>query len=494
MGISITQETFTDAEYHAFSERLYQSLDCLKELIQRPAFGQGQHYIGAELENYIVDKNGYVLPLNQAIIEAAQDHRYTVELNRFNLEVNFDPIAFKSSPFSQLQTAIEHHHQNLQQTATNFDAEIVPIGILPTLRQQDLDRSSMTDLARYRSLSKQLFNMRGDLFKINITGADELQLNCDHVAVEGANTSFQYHLMVKHEDFANAFNAVQLITPMVLALAANSPIFLGNILWNETRVALFKQSIDSRQRGQVEWRQPARVTFGHGWVRQNAWELFAEAVALYPPMFPIISDQPINCNGSALPPLEELCLHLGTIWPWNRPVYCPNDGGHVRIEMRALPAGPTAEDMCANVAFATGLVQGLIGHIDELLAVIPFRFAEYNFYRAAQRGLDASIVWTSPSKHEPQEQSITTVIESMLPLANAGLKELGVADQERESYMNNIYKRLESGQTGATWQKEQVRQLNQKLNREESLEEMFRRYRQLHASGVPVSEWTFESI
>ncbi|NVJ49603.1 MAG: glutamate--cysteine ligase, partial [Gammaproteobacteria bacterium] len=344
MGISITQESFSEAEYQAFSERLYESLDCLKAVIDVTDFGNGQKFIGAELENYIVDDKGQVQCLNQAIIQASGDKRYTVELNQFNLEVNFDPIEFNATPFSTLENQILQHQQALQSVADEFSASIVPIGILPTLQEKDLSRESMTDLARYRSLSKQLYKMRGDKFKVNISGADQLQYNCDHVAVEGANTSFQYHLMVDHQDFAKAFNAVQLVTPLVLALAANSPIFLGQILWDETRVALFKQSIDSRQRDNVEWRQPARVTFGHGWVRNNAWELFAEAVALYPPMFPIVSDNPIaySQGTQSLPALEELCLHMGTIWPWNRPVYCPAQNGHIRIEMRALPAGPTA--------------------------------------------------------------------------------------------------------------------------------------------------------
>ncbi|NVK89336.1 MAG: glutamate--cysteine ligase [Gammaproteobacteria bacterium] len=494
MGISITQESFSEAEYQAFSERLYESLDCLKAVIDVTDFGSGQKFIGAELENYIVDDKGQVQCLNQAIIQASGDKRYTVELNQFNLEVNFDPIEFNATPFSTLENQILQHQQALQSVADEFSASIVPIGILPTLQEKDLSRESMTDLARYRSLSKQLYKMRGDKFKVNISGADQLQYNCDHVAVEGANTSFQYHLMVDHQDFAKAFNAVQLVTPLVLALAANSPIFLGQILWDETRVALFKQSIDSRQRDNVEWRQPARVTFGHGWVRNNAWELFAEAVALYPPMFPIVSDNPIaySQGTQSLPALEELCLHMGTIWPWNRPVYCPAQNGHIRIEMRALPAGPTAADMCANAAFYTGLTKGLIDHIDDLLAVIPFRFAEYNFYRAAQRGLDANVVWPSPSNHEPQEQAIATVIEAMLPIAANGLEALGVSKLERDRYLSNIINRLERRQTGASWQKQQVRLCNETMDRKQALAEMFERYRAWQKTGLPVSDWTFE--
>ncbi|NVJ59450.1 MAG: glutamate--cysteine ligase [Gammaproteobacteria bacterium] len=496
MGISIDREEFSENDYLAFSGRLYDSLDVLKGYMQRPSFGKAPKLVGAELENYIVDSAGKVLPINQKIIKAADDARYTVELNRFNLEVNFDPFPLSGNVFSELQQNIDDHLSRLQTTANEFDAEIVPIGILPTLQYSDLGKHSMTDLARYRSLSKQLFKMRGEHFQVDISGEEQLQVNSNHVALEGANTSFQFHLMINHENFANAFNAVQLTTPLVLALAANSPIFLGKSLWDETRIALFKQSIDSRRRGEVEWRQPSRVSFGHGWVRKDAHEIFAEAVALYPPMFPILSDISIDssADNDNLSPLDELCLHMGTIWPWNRPVYCPKDGGHVRIEMRALPAGPSSADMCASAAFAAGLAFGLNDHIEDLLAVTPFRFAEYNFYRAAQKGLDASIVWTQPSKHKPQEQAITTVIESMLPIAEKGLVDIGLNQHEIDRHLGNIRDRLSKKQTGAIWQRKMLSKLNEKHDKQTALFQMFQHYRQWQKTKAPITEWSFERL
>jgi hypothetical protein len=64
--------------------------------------------------------------------------------------------------------------------------------------------------------------------------------------MEGANTSFQVHLRVDPDRFASHFNAAQLATGPALAVAGNSPTFLGHPLWEETRVALFKQAVDDR--------------------------------------------------------------------------------------------------------------------------------------------------------------------------------------------------------------------------------------------------------
>ena len=94
------------------------------------------------------------------------------------------------------------------------------------------------------------------------------------------------------------------------------------------------------------------------------------------------------------PPLDELRLHLGTVWRWNRAIYDPADGGHLRIEMRALQAGPTVIDMVANAAYLIGLVaMGGCIRIVRWTYALPFERADHNFYRAAKYGLSAQLAW-----------------------------------------------------------------------------------------------------
>ena len=182
------------------------------------------------------------------------------------------------------------------------------------------------------------------------------------MSLEGAATSFQVHLRVDPAAFARTYNAVQAATAPVLAVAGNSPTFLGHRLWEETRIALCKQSLDERDRRGLR-RRLARVAFGTGWLRGGALELFAEGVRLYQPLLPVLGDHDPSDGGDQwrAPPLEELRLHQGTVWRWNRAVYDPASGGHLRIEMRALPAGPTVVDMLANAALLVGLSLWLAG-------------------------------------------------------------------------------------------------------------------------------------
>jgi hypothetical protein len=106
--------------------------------------------------------------------------------------------------------------------------------------------------------------VRRSPFHIRIDGEDPLQKEGDDITLEGANTSFQVHLRVAPDEFAATYNAAQLATSIALAVCGNSPIFCEHRLWEETRVALFKQALDVRDLMEHLWRPPARVSFGLG--------------------------------------------------------------------------------------------------------------------------------------------------------------------------------------------------------------------------------------
>ena len=239
---------------------------------------------------YIVDDNGRPLHANQEILEAAGDAQLQLELNRYNLEYNLHPCAFSDNPFSALEGELLDKQAYLRDVAARFGGRVVPIGILPTLRQTDFGPHCITDRKRYHALVRQLLLRRGGKFRIDIRGEDPLELEMTDITLEGANTSFQVHYRVDPEDYADTFNAIQLSTPLAVAIGANSPTLFGHNLWHETRVPLFKQSIDTRYVDRYSWNEPPRVSFGQGWVRRSALELFAEVVCIYPPLLPICTE------------------------------------------------------------------------------------------------------------------------------------------------------------------------------------------------------------
>src|SRR5436305_13593866 len=82
--------------------------------------------------------------------------------------------------------------------------------------------------------------------------------------------------------------------------------------------------------------------------------------------------------------LSLLFMHNGTVWPWNRACYGVANGvAHLRIENRALPAGPTVVDDVANAAFFAGLMLALPKEYRDITERLSFDDANENFYAAA---------------------------------------------------------------------------------------------------------------
>jgi len=492
MGLEIDREDFGEHEYVLFAERLRESIAALAAVLRRPGFGSGPATLGAELELSLIDADARPAPCNRAVLIAANHPRLTLEADRFDLECTTAPVALAGRPFSALAADLDDTLAAARAAAATHGACLATVGILPTLEARDVQPGALTDSARYRALSAGLRRLRGAPFALGIAGRHEsLALACDDVTFEGATTSWQVHLKMPPASFVATYNAAQIAIAPVLALAANSPLFAGRRLWDETRIALFRQAVDERLDADADDWRPARVSFGHGWVRASALELFAESVALHPPVIPIVAaeDPREAVRAGDVPTLAELRLHQGTVWRWNRPVYDPVDGGHVRLEMRALPSGPTMLDMLANAAFLVGLVLALAPETEQLLHGLTFGQARRNFYAAARHGIDAELLWPAPEAPSPRPVAVLDLVPRLLPHAHDALVAHGVAADEAARLLDVIERRVARRVTGARWQAQTLAACERSATRATAIPAMFARYLELSASGAAVHEW-----
>jgi hypothetical protein len=279
-----------------------------------------------------------------------------------------------------------------------------------------------------------------------------------------------------------------LLGPQV-ALAANSPFFYGRRLWDETRVELFLQATDTRPQELKNQGVRPRVCFGERWIT-SIFDLFEENVRYFPSLLPEISDEdPVSVleQGRA-PRLQELRLHNGTVYRWNRPIYAVVRGRpHLRVENRVLPAGPTVVDTVANGAFYFGLVRMLAEAERPIWTQMSFSAAEENFHAGARHGIAASVFWPGLGYVPVTE----LVLRRLLPLAYEGLNRWEVSPAERDRLLKIIEQRCLTGRNGATWQVETLHSLegDGNLDRRAALHEMLRRYLPPMHDNVPVHEW-----
>ena len=438
MGEEIQKEHFEQADYEAFQQRLEQETEFLRSLFANHAFDNSSRLLGYELELCLADPDGNPSSINTRVIDAAKNPLFTTELARFNMEINGNVFPYQGAVFNQIEADLAALYQQAEDAAQKFDSQIGMFGVFPSVTEAHLDPTTyMTELHRYKLLNQQLLSMRGRPVHLHLDGEEQLDIEKHDVMLEALATSLQIHTQVPFDEIVPTYHAGLWSSMLVLAATANSPLVLGKCCWQESRIGIFKQSVDTRNPQEVEDRIVPRVHFGKGYI-ESLLDLFEDNF-YYSPILPEVLDKPIE-------DLHHLALHNGTIWRWVRPIIARNKDGsyHLRLELRVVPSGPTLIDTIANLVFYVGLTEGLKTLGDQLTEV-PFATLEADFYRAARDGLDTSVHW--PDGQEMPLKQI--LLERALPLARAALQAGGIEDSER--WLDIIEARVKAGATGADW-------------------------------------------
>ena len=450
MGEHDADQQFDEKTSQAFMKALLEDLRALEYMIATGGFETGVARIGAEQEMFLVDRNMRPAPISLEVLDHAKDSRLTTEIARFNLEANLTPLSLTGRCFQQMEKELNELLSLVRKSAETFGADVLLSGILPTLQKSDLTLENLAPIPRYSQLNEGVMRLRGGPFSIHIKGLDELQISHDNVMMESCNTSFQVHFQTSPAEFASHYNMAQAITAPVLAAAVNSPLLFGHRLWQETRVALFQHSLDSRSRTQLARGQPTRVSFGDRWLKNSVVELFHDQISRFRPIMITQPDEDpfqLFARGET-PLLSALRMHNSTVWRWNRACYGVADGiAHLRIENRALPSGPTVQDEMANAAFFVGLMIALPPEYGEIAKRLSFDDAKENFFAAARNGLNAQLKWLDGKSIS----ATSLILNELLPLARAGLKDARVDSSDIDNYLGVLEERVRSGQTGAQW-------------------------------------------
>jgi len=459
MGDHNVEQEFDEQKEQMFVKALLDDLRALDYMLDNELIESGVRRIGAEQEMFLVDEKLRPAPVSVDVLQHAADPRLTTEIARFNLEANLTPLDLSGNCFSQMEAELDNVVARARNSANHFGADILLAGILPTLRKSDLTLDNLTPSPRYQQLNDSVIRLRGGPFSIHIKGIDEINLIHDNIMMESCNTSFQIHYQVNPNEFASLYNLAQTITAPVLAAAVNSPLLFGHRLWQETRLALFQHSTDARSVTQQARSHPTRVSFGDRWLNKSVLELFQEQVMRFRMiMINEPSENPLALLASGvMPQLNALRMHNSTIWPWNRACYGVSNGvAHLRIENRALPAGPTTLDEIANTAFFAGLMLSLPGEFGDVAKLMSFDDAKANFFAAARHGLNAQFNWVDGKTHAAS----TLILDHLLPLAYEGLKHSNINQADVDRYLGVVEERVRSGQTGSQWMMKSLNALN----------------------------------
>ncbi|HIW61092.1 MAG TPA: glutamate--cysteine ligase [Candidatus Stackebrandtia excrementipullorum] len=494
MGERVEGQAFGYADRRHYRSKLRQCLDALRVLADEDRFAVERTLTGMELELNLVTEEGDPAMKNDEVLgylaesTVVNDLLVTDELGRFNLEFNLEPRPISADGLNDYERQLSAWIHEVAERAGKSHAGLVLVGMLPTLRREHTGEDMLTPRHRYHLLNRQILAARGEEFDVDIQGVESLRFYSDSIAPEAANTSVQFHLQLTPQQFPRYWNASQAVAGAQVAMGANSPYMYGSQLWAETRIALFEQAIDTRSSEMRAQGVRPRTFFGERWIN-SVLDLFEENLRYFPSLLPMCSEEnPLEvARDGRIPDLAELRLHNGTVYRWNRPVYDVSDGRpHLRVENRVLPAGPTPVDICANMAFYLGLVKSLACQENAVWRRMPFAVAEQNFFSGARHGMTAHQTW--PGVGEVPVRVL--VADHLLPLAEAGLTELGVDTDIRDRLLGIVEGRCRTGVNGASWQVGCVQRLEADgLGRAEALREMLLRYIRYAQTNKPVHEW-----
>lgn len=485
MGKDVPAVAFSREDRRIYRDKVRQCLDVFARMLRESRFDFDRPLAGLEIELNIVDERGEAAMRNAEVLAAIAEPDWATELGQFNIEINVTPHAIDGDGAARLEEAVRARLNHAEERARSVGAHLVLIGILPTLREEDIGEGTLSANARYKLLNEQIFAARGEDLHLCIDGVQRLDTHADSVAPEAACTSVQLHLQVSPETFAAHWNAAQVIAGAQVAVAANSPYLFGRELHRETRIALFEQATDTRPTELKAQGVRPRVWFGERWIT-SVFDLFEENVRYYPSLLPVCEEEDPRevLDRGEIPELAELTLHNGTIYRWNRPVYAVVDGTpHLRVENRVLPAGPTVVDAAANAAFYYGLMRVLPYAERPLWSQMSFAAAEDNLTSAAKYGIDARLYWPGVGEVPAAE----LILRRLLPAAHEGLALWGVDQAVADRLLGVIEGRCLTGRTGATWQVEKVHALGG--DRHEALRRMTLDYITHMHTNEPVHTW-----
>lgn len=192
-----------------------------------------------------------------------------------------------------------------------------------------------------------------------------------------------------------------------------------------------------------------------------------------------------------IPKLKALQLHNSTVYRWNRPCYGVLDGTPtLRIENRALPAGPTIADEVANATFWFGLVSGMVQSVGDIKSVLSFDVAKSNFLAAARQGLDAQFEWMGGGILPATE----LIREQLLPMAREGLEEAEVDRDDVDRFLGIVEARVRGRRTGSAWRLGSYERMKGHVKTAEAMTALVTATIDRQKDGKPVHEWELAGL
>lgn len=161
MGEKVVAGGFDLSDRQRYRRKLHECLEGLERLLAEKRFDRPKNMMGLEIELNLAGADGLPRMVNAQVLERIASPDFQTELGMFNLEVNVLPHRLGGRVFDQLAEELSAGLAYAHRQASEIDAGVVMIGILPTISRADLVTANLSAVDRYSLLNEQILMMRG---------------------------------------------------------------------------------------------------------------------------------------------------------------------------------------------------------------------------------------------------------------------------------------------------------------------------------------------
>src|SRR5688572_14456412 len=162
MGMDVSRSAFTRDDRARYRQKVRRCLDVFALMLNDFRFDADRPTTGLEIELNLIDPACQPAMRNAEVLANLADPAFQTELGQFNLELNVAPRLIADGGFGAYEQQVRAALQHADERAHKSDAQLVLIGILPTLTQAHTVLENLSANPRYRLLNEQIINARGE--------------------------------------------------------------------------------------------------------------------------------------------------------------------------------------------------------------------------------------------------------------------------------------------------------------------------------------------
>src|SRR4029450_10530688 len=171
MGEEVEAQEFSRADRTRHREKVRRNLDVFARMLREDLFDTDDPMTGLEVELNLVDERGDPALKNAEALEAIASPDFQTELGQFNIETNVPPAKLRERGLTTFENTLRDSLNDAEAKSAEVGAHMVMIGILPTLAEGHMAVDSLSANPRYRLLSEQMLNARGEVITASNTRA-----------------------------------------------------------------------------------------------------------------------------------------------------------------------------------------------------------------------------------------------------------------------------------------------------------------------------------